>query len=274
MPGPGRTSTCLGVLVISLLTACVVAPGLATDAASHSPPAHSLVPSATAAASTPASASARPDASPTPSPTPDPSVLDLRTTSCDGGVVLEWSASADPRFHHYTALRSPQREIETAYPPIAPAVDWGDTYATDRFVTSAADASIIPSDTRWFYRVMAYDAEGAVIGASAVRDGRLDEVDDLGTVEVSTTADGEARLQWEAYGGFSRCFSSYRVMVGIGGGLPNTLLAVVSSQATAELVTDALHPGTTYAIRVQAMRTTTLESFVVGQTAVITHTPP
>jgi hypothetical protein len=39
-------------------------------------------------------------------------------------------------------------------------------------------------------------------------------------------------------------------------------------------VTDALHPGTTYAIRVQAMRTTTLESFVVGQTAVITHTPP
>ena len=188
--------------------------------------------------------------------------------------MLEWSASTDPRFHHYTALRSPQREIETPWPPIAPAVDWGDTYATDRFVTSAADASIIPSDTRWFYRVMAYDADGAVIGASAVRDGRLDEVDDLGSVEVSTTAEGDTRLRWGAYGGFSRCFSSYRVMIGIGGGLPNTLLAVVSDQSTAELVTDALHPDTMYAIRVQAIRTTTLESFVVGQTEVVTHTLP
>jgi hypothetical protein len=274
MPGPGRTSTCLGVLV-ALLTACVVAPRSPSDSASHSPSAApSLPPSATAAASAFASASAGPDASPSPSPTPDPSVLDLRTTSCDGGVVLEWSASTDPRFHHYTALRSPQREIETPWPPIAPAVDWGDTYATDRFVTSAADASIIPSDTRWFYRVMAYDADGAVIGASAVRDGRLDEVDDLGSVEVSTTAEGDTRLRWGAYGGFSRCFSSYRVMIGIGGGVPSTLLAVVSDQSTAELVTDALHPETTYAIRVQAIRTTTLESFVVGQTEVVTHTLP
>jgi hypothetical protein len=274
MPWPGRTSIRLGVLV-ALLTACVVAPDAATDAASQSPRASaSLAPSASAAASAVASASAVPDASPTPSPTPDPSVLDLRTTSCDGGVVLEWSASTDPRFHHYTALRSPQREIETAWPPIAPAVDWGDTYATDRFVTSAADASIIPSDTRWFYRVMAYDADGAVIGASTVRDGRLDEVDDLGSMEVSTTADGETLLEWGAYGGFSRCFSSYRVMIGIGGGVPNTLLAVVSDQSTSELVTDALHPETTYAIRVQAIRTTTLESFVVGQTEVVTQTLP
>jgi hypothetical protein len=199
--------------------------------------------------------------------------MDFEAISCDGGVVLDWSASAHPAFHHYTALRSPEREIAPDYPPIAPAVDWGDTYATDRFVTSAVDASIIPSETRWFYRVMAYDAEGAVVGASPVRAARLGEVDDLGELELDELEDGVTRIGWQAYDGFSRCFSSYRVMFGAAGS-PTALLGVISGQDVTELETDALHPDTTYALRVQAVRATTLGSFVVAESEVASYTVP
>lgn len=231
-----------------------------------------VAPAESSAASVGVVASPSATIEPTPAATPDPTVLALDATSCDGGVVLDWSASVDPTFHHYSALRSPEREIAPDYPPIAPAVDWGDTYATDRFVTSAVDASIIPSETRWYYRVMAYDAEGAVVGASPVRTARLLEVDDLGQVEA-TTEEGVTRLEWSAYGGFSGCFSSYRVLFGTGVS-PTTVLAVISDQGTTALETDALHPGTTYVLRVQAVRATTLGSFVAGQTAVATYTVP
>jgi hypothetical protein len=221
------------------------------------------------------SASATPIAtpSPTPSPTPDPSALALEVTSCNGGVVLHWSASTDPTFHHYTALRSPEREIAPHWPPIAPAVDWGDTYATDRFVTSGADASIIPSDTTWFYRLMAYDADGAVIGTSPVRTGQLSPVDDLGPVEAEAADDGRTRLGWEAYDGPAGCFSHYRVQYGTSG-TPSTVLAIVSGRETTELLTAALHAGIGYQLRVQAMRATTLGAFVVGETEVSGYVPP
>src|SRR5262245_25512327 len=92
---------------------------------------------------------ASPTVAPTPSPTPDPAALDLEAVSCHGGVLLDWSPSMHPDFHHYTALRSPSRSIARNYPPLAPAVDWGDTYTTDRLVTAGVDASILPSDTIW-----------------------------------------------------------------------------------------------------------------------------
>ncbi len=53
-----------------------------------------------------------------------------------------------------------------------------------------------------------------------------------------------------------------------------TVLAVVSDQSTTEHRTDALHPGTTYALQVQAVRATTLGSFVVGESQVATYTVP
>lgn len=223
----------------------------------------SPVQSATAAASGEPSAGASADAD----------VLDLEVTSCEGGVVLRWSPSDDPAFHHYTALRSPDREIAPDYPPIAPAVDWGDTYATDRYVTSAADASIIPTERTWFYRVMAYDAAGAVIGTSPVRAARLHDVERLGPVRASPSEESRTVLRWEPYNGFSRCFSHYRVLYGMTG-TPSTVLAVVSGQASSRLVTDALDPGQTYQLRIQAVRATTLNSFVVGETEVTSYTVP
>jgi hypothetical protein len=210
---------------------------------------------------------------PTPSPTPDPAALGLEVWSCNGGVVLHWTASVDPAFHHYTALRSPEDEIAPHYPPIAPAVDWGDTYATDRFVTSAVDASIIPSETTWFYRVMAYDADGAVIGSSPVLGGQLKDVVDLGPTTVEPAEDGRTAIRWEPFRGSSLCFSHYRVQYGTLGS-PTTVLAVVSGRETTELLTDALHAGTTYQVRVQAVRTTTLGGFVAGETETASYVAP
>ena len=268
MPEHGRRL--LPLAVIATLVGCV--PPIAAPSSFVLPdPTPTARSSADASVAT-STATVTPTPDPTPSSTPDPTLLELEATSCDGGVVLDWSPSTDPRFHHYTALRSPVREIEPDYPPIAPAVDWGDTYATDRFVTTAVDASIIPSDTRWFYRVMAYDAENAVIAASPVRGARLGEVDDLGELEVST-ADGMTSVAWTAYGGFSGCFSAYRILYGTGSA-PTTVLTVVSDQATTEFQTGALHPGTEYVLRVEAVRGTTLGSFVAGRSELEAYAVP
>ena len=210
---------------------------------------------------------------PTPPPTPDPASLDLEAVSCNGGVVLDWSASTNPDFHHYSALRSPEREIARDYPPVAPAVDWGDSYTTDRFVTTAVDASILPSDTVWHYRVMAYDIRGRPIAASPVRDARLQEKADLGTLGVGAGPDGVTRMTWTAYEGEERCFSAYRILAGPNGASPDTL-TVVSDQAASSLETDALRSGATYELRVQAVRSTTLGSFILGETDTVTFAVP
>jgi hypothetical protein len=55
---------------------------------------------------------------------------------------------------------------------------------------------------------------------------------------------------------------------------PSIVLTVISDQASGEIQTDALHAGITYQLRVQAMRSTTLGSFVVGQTKTTTYTVP
>jgi hypothetical protein len=272
MPGPGRRLLLVASALFALgQSACV--PPLASPSAFEVTPTPPETPAASSSATPTPTPTPTATPAPTPSPSVDPAALELEAISCDGGVVLEWSASVAPAFHHYTALRSPVREIEPDYPPIAPAVDWGDTYATDRFVTSAVDASIIPSDTRWFYRVMAYDADGAVVGSSPVRGAQLGEVDELGELELEELADGRTRIAWQPYEGFSGCFSSYRVLFGTGGSA-STVLAVVSSQQTTEADTDTLHPDTAYVLRVQAVRATTLGSFVVAESELADYTVP
>ncbi len=187
--------------------------------------------------------------------------------------MLDWSASIATDFHHYSALRSPEREIAPDWPPIAPAVDWGDTYTTDRFVTSAADDTVTLSERSWFYRVMAYDAENRVVGSSPVRAGRMDPAVDLGPVRAGQAGDGRTRIAWQPYGGFSECFSSYRVTVTPAGG-PAAVIAVISDQSSGELVTGALHSGTTLTISVEAVRTTVLGSFTVAEAQPLVYAVP
>jgi hypothetical protein len=272
---PGRAT--IGLLLLAVLIGgCAIGVPAGSRGASGSPGGSpgaspgdgSAVPTASASSSAAATPSG-----PAPSASPDPALLELEAIGCPGGVVLDWSPSTHQAFHHYTALRSPQHDIATEYPPIAPAVDWGDTYATDRFVTSAVDASILPSTTRWNYRVIAYAVDGAPVSASPVRSARLSEVADMGTLDVAAGAGGATVITWQPYGGFSGCFSSYRVLFGIGV-TPRTELSVVSEMDTLSITTSALHPGTTYQLRVEAVRTTTLGGFVTGQTAVASYTVP
>ena len=217
---------------------------------------------------------------PTPSPTPtaDPSLpeeLELEVTGCPGGVVVDWSSTTHVDFHHYIALRSVEPDVNTAYPPIAPAVDWGDSYVTDRFITSAVDATLIPSETTLYYRVMAYDDLNGVLAASPVRSTHLSEVVDLGDLSVTDgDSAGTVLLDWALFGGLGRCFSAYQVLIGPAGAAPSSTLSLVADQATTELSTAALQPGQSYAIRVDAIRSTTLGSFVVGRSEVATYTAP
>lgn len=229
-----------------------------------------------------ASPTALPTPRPLPTPIPDaPETLDLVVTGCPGGVVVDWSPATHPEFHHYTALRSIEAEVDPAYPPIAPAVDWGDSHTTDRFVTSAVDSTLIPSDTQLYYRVMAYDEVNRVVAATSVRDTHLSEVVELGPLVAEEGEDGEegeeapsTHLDWTLFGGLGRCFSSYQVLIGPAGSTPASTLTVISDQSTTELETLGLHSGTTYAIQVNAVRSTTLGSFVVARSEIATYTVP
>jgi hypothetical protein len=225
-------------------------------------------PSASGVASDRPSAGA---ATASPSPAPDPSALELEVVGCNGGVLLDWSPSSDPAFHHYTALRSRDPDIAPGYPPIAPAVDWGGTYTTDRFITTGVDASLIPTGQLWHYRLMAYDAVNRVVGRSPVRSARMTPVEELGAI-TATTRDESTRLRWAPYSGRSACFSSYRVLFGTA--QPLQLLSAISRPEITELETDALHPGTTYLLEVQAVRATTLGMLVVGRSEMLSYTVP
>lgn len=270
-----RRALAIPLAAVLALTGCLANP--VTSTRSLAPTFAVATPSVTVEPSS--SATLAPSAEPTPSPTATPigglETLELRATGCPGGVVLEWSSSADLDFDHYTALRSPDAAIDPAWPPIAPAVDWGDTYVTDRFITSAIDASIIPTETIWNYRVMAYDAGNRPVAASPVRHARLNDVVELGplTVEPGERA-GATRVDWRLYGGLRPCFSTYRVFIGSAGGAADTLLTSVSQQDTTELETVGMHAGETYAIRVEAVRTTTLGGFLVAESEIATYTVP
>lgn len=263
-------------LLVLFVTGCTGVGASATPSSEASVPMPDASEAATRAPAESATPSLTPSARPLPTPVPDaPETLELVVTGCPGGVVVDWSPATHPEFHHYTALRSIEAEVDTAYPPIAPAVDWGDSYGTDRFVTSAVDATLIPSDTTLYYRVMAYDPVNRVVAASPVRHTHLSQVVDLGPLVVGAgEAASSTHLDWTLYGGLARCFSSYQVLVGPAATVPTSTLTVVSDQSTTELETLGLRSGESYAIQVNVIRSTTLGSFLVGHTEIATYTVP
>jgi hypothetical protein len=273
---PGRLL--IVVLLVPFAVGCTpVADPVSPESTRRPSPTPSPTPSAAASdAGSSASPTVTVSAVPSPSPNPDaPETLELQVTGCPGGVVVDWSPALHPDFHHYIALRSIEPVIDPAYPPIAPAVDWGDSYATDRFVTSAVDATLIPSETDLYYRVMAYDEVNRVLSASPVRHANLAAVVDLGPLVIEPGEEaGSTRLDWTLFGGLGRCFSGYQVLIGAPGTAPDSTLTVLSDQSTSELETAGLRSGSSYAIRVRAIRTTTLGNFVVAETEVAGYTVP
>jgi len=251
----------LGTALAFLAVACT---GPATSSMS------TLEPTATPNAPPPSSAATvEATTAATASPEPDPASMDLAVIGCPGGMVLEWTPTTHHNFHHYTALRSLSADIAPDFPPIAPAVDWGRTYTTDPFVTSAVDSSVAPSSIEWNYRVMAYDILDDVVSSSPVRTGVIGQVLELGDLSVTTT-DGVTQVSWPAYAGPMNCISSFRVMLGIGRP-PNEVL---SDQSAISIETDALHPGTTYQLRVDAVRVTPLGSFITARSETVVHAVP
>jgi hypothetical protein len=261
----------LAMCLAMLLAACTFR-GLGTEA-SASTLTPEPTPDSTATAPPTPSPTPMPTPTPGPTPTPDPAAMTLEATSCNGGVVLRWSPSRHPDFHHYIGLRSPEKEIAVDYPPIAPAVDWGDLYVTDRFVTIGFDATVVPSSTTWHYRVVGYDDAGRVVSRSDVASGRIRPHRSLGPIRAEVLDDGRVRMAWRRFDGVAECFSAYRVLHGTDGA-PDTLLSTVTDPTAAELETVALHRGMTYTLRVQAVHTTTLGHFVLGESDLLTVSLP
>ncbi|HEY8170662.1 MAG TPA: hypothetical protein VIH24_06140 [Candidatus Limnocylindria bacterium] len=272
VPRSGIARTAATAAIGALLVGCQLGPR--ADGSARTTPSPSAPPeSASSTVGESPSDSASPEASQGGTPAADPAVIGLTATGCPGGVVLEWTPSTHHNFHHYTALRSPENEIATDYPPIAPAVDWGETYATDPFVTSAVDASILPSSREWSYRVVAYDILGDVVSASPVRMATIGERLDLGEPVVEASGEGATRIAWSSFSGDPTCFSAYRVLFGVGRP-PGTVLTEVSSPTVTSIETVALHPGTTYQLRIDAVRVTTLGSIVAARSETVFYTVP
>jgi len=221
-----------------------------------------------------------PTVKPTPAPTPVPTVgtMGLTLGGCNGGVVLEWSKVVDARFHHYTTLRSTSGEIPAAYPPQAGAVEVAGTFIKDPAATSAADASA-PTGVTLFYRTMAFDAENRVIAASPVRSTVAKPVVGLGTLSATPADPGKTTFAWSPYGGPGACFSYYKLVYSETNPSPSYLAgsatwAAIGEQGTTSVTIGEAVPGTTYYVRLQAIRATATGKMVVAQTDVLTWLAP
>jgi hypothetical protein len=213
---------------------------------------------------------------PTPTPVPPVASMELVVSGCTGGTVLDWAASADPRFAKYVVLRGPTASVPATYPPSGSVTKVAAT--GDPEASSAADASA-PVGTTAYYRVIAIDAEGRTIAASPVRAAVAKPVIALGPLAAGPADGGATQLGWSPYGGPGGCFTYYKVVYSETNPSPSYLAgdpywAAIGEQASSSAITDAPVSGTTYHVRVQAVRATAAGAFVAGQTEVLTYTVP
>ena len=250
-------------------------PGFDESSAPSAEPSHTAVPTAKPTAVP----TAKPIAEPTPVPPPALVAMSLTATGCDGGVVLGWSQYEGDFFNHYTTLRNTTNSIPKAYPPQGGAVDPGGTYTTIVGKTSAVDSGVTPGTT-YYYRAMAFNAEDGVIGASSVMSAVAGPVASLGSLGASVVAEGTL-LTWTPYGGLADCFTWYKLVYSETNPSPSYLsgdpyLVAISSQETGSYVASSaeLVSGTTYYLRVQALRSTALGLFLVAESGVTTYLVP
>jgi hypothetical protein len=201
----------------------------------------------------------------------------ISLNGCDGGVLIGWSEVLDPRFHHYTTLRSGNPDIPVAYPPQNGAVDFGTSYASKSSAVSGFDVSA-PAGATSYYRTMAFDASGAVVATSGVASVVAKPVQTMGPLAVAPDAAG-TRFTWTPYAGGGECFTFYKLSYTIDGtppsylaGDPTLLSSGDRSQAT--YVSADLQSGTTYTFRLEVIRGTDTGNFVVAHTDVVSYTVP
>ncbi len=226
----------------------------------------------------------RPTPEPTPEPTPKPSPTPLPSfgldlLSCDGGVLIDWSAYHGSRFDHYATLRNTESSIPKAFPPEAGAIVLDGARSGGRWLTSAYDASG-DAGSIYHYRTMAFDRDDRVIGASPVEAAIAKPTLELGGLTVGP-ADGEkTAFGWTPYAGPADCFSSYKLAMSRIDPSPSVLkgataIVVSGDQDLADAVADL--PAGTYHFRLQVLRSTeagTPPKFLVAQTDVATYVVP
>ena len=184
----------------------------------------------------------------------------------------------DERFNHYTTLRSSSPSIPAAYPPQGGATEVGGSHATDPTATSAVDASAGPGTTL-HYRTLAFDAADRVIAVSPVRAAIAKPVSPLGTLSATPVGPGSTTFGWSPYGGPGACFSYYKLVASQSDPTPSYLegsgtWAAIADQAATSATVDGTPSGTTWHVRLQAIRATALGKMVVAQTDVLTWTAP
>jgi hypothetical protein len=265
------------------------------EPASASPEAPSATPSASASASPTAAPSAStaptpsprpterptpsptatPEPTPTPVPTPKPTPtpppvepMTLTVTSCDGGVLLNWSPYAGAGFHQYAVLRSASAfDMPATYPPTGDISAVGKSVTTSIGLTSAFDTTLGIGATAT-YRAGAWNAKGQLIGDSSGHSATRKAAATMDPFTASTTA-GVTHVSWTPYTG--ECFTTYHVTwsatnadVSYLGAHDGTADNSTKAGADANV---SMGVGTWF-VRVEVIETTDLGSFVVAGTAV------
>jgi hypothetical protein len=202
--------------------------------------------------------------------------LALGLTGCNGGMVIDWSATADPRFAKYRTLVSTSPEIPVAYPPAGGSVEVGTAKSANINATSGYDVAA-PGVT-YYYRTLALDGAGAVIATSGVGSSAAAPVHAMGPLLVAPDPEG-TRFSWAPYPGSGACFTYYKLVYTLDGSPPAYLdgdpyLAAIGDQAAATFASADLVSGQTYTFRLQAIRATDTGSFLVAQTDIATYTAP
>ena len=233
-----------------------------------------------------AKATAKPTAKPTADPTPTPrptaspvSPLLLKATSCDGGVVLDWSVYHGFRFDHYATFSSTTGSIPRTAPGSDGATVLAGSTTGDRWQTSAHDTSG-DDGTAVYYRTMAFGRSGTLLAASSVKSATMKPVADLGALQVGPAADDKTAFEWTAYTGPADCFTTYKLAMSRIDPAPSVLKGAASIASSGDQDVSAavasLAPGT-YHFRLQVLRTTELGSpsrFVVAQSDPATYVVP
>ena len=200
--------------------------------------------------------------------------MTLTVTSCDGGVLLNWSSYGGAGFHQYAALRSGAGfDMPATYPPSGGVSAVAASVTSSLGLTSTVDRTLAVGDTA-VYRAGAWNAKGQLIGDSAGHAGTRKATALLDGFTVTPVAGG-IHASWIPYAGSSTCFTTYRVSWSATSA-DVSYLGAHEGSADNSTQTGADANGTlaagTYHVRAEVIRTTELESFVVAASAVKTVT--
>ena len=193
---------------------------------------------------------------------PVPPSFGLALTECPGGVVLNWSKYGGAGFARYVTLRATNPNIPKAYPPAAGVTAMAGT--TVRTKTSGADGSVADGKT-YFYRTLALGPADKVLAASAVESGLGFGQKDLGPLSVTSTSD---IISWGPYHN-PACFSEYRLLywTDATSGSPSPEIVTPYTQSNVPIPpSTGWISGQTIYFRIQVLRVTAVDTFVVGQT--------